>query len=210
VAKRGLFVTLEGPDGSGKSTQRRLLAAALRKSGRKVLETREPGGSPLAERIRDLVLDPRFKGFKPGTELLLFEAARFQHVEDTIRPALAKGWVVLCDRFTDSTLAYQGAGRSLPLASVRWLNAFATQGLKPDLTLVYDLGVAEGLRRAKRFKGGSDRMERVKGAFHRAVRAAFLRLAKAEPRRVKLIKVAGLGPEAVAAAGLQHLLKRLR
>jgi dTMP kinase len=209
VPKKGLFVTLEGPDGSGKSTQRRLLAAALRKKGCKVVETREPGGSPLAEKIRALVLDPANHGFAHGTELLLFEAARCQHVEDTIRPALRQGSVVLCDRFTDSTMAYQGAGRALHKADVAWLNRFATAGLKPDLTLIYDLGAQQGLTRAKRLKGHADRMESADLAFHRRVRAAFKAIARAEPRRAKLIAVEGRSPQAVAEAGLALIQGRL-
>lgn len=209
MPKKGLFVTLEGPDGSGKSTQRRLLAAALRKSGHKVVETREPGGSPLAEKIRELVLDSKNLGFVDGAELLLFEAARCQHVADTILPALKKGAVVLCDRFTDSTVAYQGAGRALKKSDVLWLNRFASAGLKPDLTLVFDLGAREGLARAKRLKGQADRMESVDLAFHRRVRNAFRSLARSDRRRVKLIAVDGQSPQAVAEAGLAHLLRRL-
>lgn len=209
MPKKGLFVTLEGPDGSGKSTQRRLLAAALRKSGYKVVETREPGGSPLAEKIRDLVLDPKNQGLVAGAELLLFEAARCQHVADLILPALKKGAVVLCDRFTDSTLAYQGAGRALRQADVLWLNRFATAGLKPDLTLVYDLGAQEGLKRARRLKGRSDRMEKADLAFHRRVGSAFRRLARTQSRRVKLIRVDGQSPQAIADQGLVLMLKWL-
>lgn len=210
MPKKGLFITLEGPDGAGKSTQRRLLAAALRKAGRKVVETREPGGSPLAEVIRALVLDPKHRGLSDRAELLLFEAARAQHVADTIVPALKKGAVVLCDRFTDSTLAYQGAGRALRRADVEWLNRFATAGLTPDLTLVFDLGASEGLRRAKKLKGRADRMEQADLAFHRRVRAAFLALARSASRRVKRIDVTGKSPEAVAAEGLALIKKRLR
>jgi dTMP kinase len=210
VPKKGLFVTLEGPDGAGKSTQRRLLAAALRKAGHKVVETREPGGSPLAEVIRALVLDPKHHGLTDRAELLLFEAARAQHVADTILPALKVGAVVLCDRFSDSTLAYQGAGRALKRADVEWLNRFATAGLAPDLTLVFDLGSAEGLRRAKRLKGSADRMEQADLAFHRRVRAAFLALARSAPRRVKRLAVDGKTPEAVAAEGLALISKKLR
>lgn len=209
MPKKGLFVTLEGPDGAGKSTQRRLLAAALRQKGHKVIETREPGGSPLAEKIRELVLDPKHQGFGPLTELLLFEAARAQHVQDTILPALKKGAVVLCDRFIDSTSAYQGAGRALKAADVEWLNRFATAGLKPHLTLVYDLGAKEGLRRARRLKGHADRMESADLAFHRRVGLAFRALARKEPRRVKLIAVAGRSAEAVAEAGMAWLQRRL-
>ena len=207
--KQGLFVTLEGPDGSGKSTQQALLAKHLRGFGYIVAETREPGGSPTAERIRKMLLDPDLKALRPSAELLLFEAARAQHVADTIAPALAKGAVVLCDRFTDSTTAYQGAGRAVDGKAVAWLNRFAGQGLAPDLTLLYDLGSRQGLERARKAKGRRDRMEEADLAFHARVRSRFLRLAKEEPRRVKLLRVDGQTPQAVAEAGLKLILERL-
>jgi dTMP kinase len=209
VPKSGLFVTLEGPDGSGKSTQRRLLAAELRKNGFKVVETREPGGSPLAEKIRALLLDIKNQGLGHRTELLLFEAARFQHLQDTVLPALKQGQVVLCDRFSDSTVAYQGAGRAIALKDVQALNRFATQGLKPDLTLVYDLSAEEGLRRSRKRGQRADRMEAAAMGFHRRVRAAYLRLAKAEPRRIKVIAVQAKTPQAVAAEGLAAIARKL-
>jgi dTMP kinase len=207
--KQGLFVTLEGPDGSGKSTQQALLAEHLRSFGYFVVETREPGGSPTAERIRRMLLDPELKALRPPAELLLFEAARAQHVADTIAPALAKGAVVLCDRFTDSTTAYQGAGRSVDSKSVVWLNRFATAGFAPDLTLLYDLGPKQGLKRARQAKGRRDRMEAADLGFHQRVRARFLRLAKESPRRVKAIGVAGRTPQSVAEVGLKLILERL-
>lgn len=207
--KRGLFVTLEGADGVGKSTQSRLLAAALRARGLKVLETRQPGGSPLAAPIRRLLLDPALKGLDPAAELLLFCADRRQHVADTILPALKRGELVLCDRFTDSTTAYQGARRALKPAEVAQLNRFASQGLKPDLTLLLDLPVAEGLKRAQHHKGGLDRMEREKRAYHERVRRGFLDLARREPRRVKVLKVAGRAPQDLAAGGLALVLRAL-
>lgn len=203
-------MSLEGPDGSGKSTQRALLAKHLRAFGYDVVETREPGGSPVAERIRELLLDAKLKGLRAGAELLLFEAARLQHVHDTILPALAAGKVVLCDRFTDSTTAYQGAGRAVDPKAVAWLNRIATGGLQPGLTLVYDLGVSQGLQRARRAKGGAkDRMERADKAFHGRVRAAFLAMAKAQPRRVKRIEVDGRTPQQVLELGLTLVLERL-
>jgi dTMP kinase len=207
--KTGLFVTLEGPDGSGKSTQRALLAKHLRAFGYAVVETREPGGSPAAERIRALLLDANLKGLRAGAELLLFEAARLQHVHDTIRPALGAGKVVLCDRFTDSTTAYQGAGRAVDPKAVAWLNRVATGGLKPDLTLLYDLGVAQGLKRAHGAKGAKDRMEQADRAFHARVRASFLAIAKREPRRVKRIDVLAKSPQQVLELGLALVLGRL-
>jgi dTMP kinase len=208
--KAGLFVSLEGPDGSGKSTQAGLLAKALRAQGYDVLLTRQPGGSALAAPIRALLLDPAMKGLTPGAELLLFAADRRQHVADTLKPALAQGKVVLCDRYTDSTRAYQGAGRALKPADVAWLNRFASDGLAPKLTLLYDIPVAEGLKRAHRHKGGLDRMEQSARSYFERVRRGFLAIAKAEPRRVKRLAVAGRSPEAIAAEGLEHLLKALK
>lgn len=204
VKRKGLFVTLEGPDGVGKSTQARLLAAALRRSGRRVTLTREPGGSPRSAMIRALVLDPALRGLAPGAELLLFAADRRQHVADTIAPALERGDLVLCDRFTDSTTAYQGAGRALDARAVAGINAFAAAGLVPDLTLLYDLPVAAGLERARR-RGPRDRMERSTSDYFTRVRRGFQRLARREPGRVKLISVEGRTPREVRDEGLSHL-----
>lgn len=208
--KAGLFVTLEGPDGSGKSTQAGLLAKALSERGYPVLLTRQPGGSALAAPIRALLLDKALQGLDPAAELLLFCADRRQHVTDTLLPALAQGQVVICDRYTDSTRAYQGAGRALKAADVAWLNRFASQGLAPKLTLLYDIPVAEGLKRARRHKGGLDRMELSTRDYFERVRRGFLAIAKAEPRRIKRLAVAGRSPEAIATEGLDHLLKALK
>ncbi len=185
---RGFFITLEGPDGSGKSTQFKLLAARLRLEGFRVTTTREPGGEPLAERIRALLLEPASQPPTPMAELLLFSAARAQHVERLIRPALADGQVVLCDRFSDSTLAYQAGGRRMALAAVAAADRLATAGLKPALTLLYDLPLAQGRRRAFAAKQGHDRMESEPAAFWLAVRRAYRRLAEREPRRIILIR----------------------
>ncbi len=179
-----LFVTFEGPEGSGKTTQIRLLAGWLSAQGQEVLTTREPGGTRLGDGIRVLLLDPAHTEMRPETEILLFSAARAQIVGQVIRPHLAKGGIVLCDRFADSTLAYQGYGRQLDLETLRRITAFATGDLKPDLTVCLDLSVAEGLRR----KAGGDqlewnRMEREQLAFHQRVRQGFLTLAEAEPAR---------------------------
>jgi dTMP kinase len=207
ASKRACFISLEGPDGSGKSTLAKLLAGRLRRQGRKVFLTREPGGSPQAARIRKLVLGA--KGFLgPAAELLLFLADRAQHVADSIRPALDKGWVVISDRYSDSTLAYQGAGRGFPLARLKELNRFATGGLSPRLTLLLDLDAPHGLRRAAK-RSGRDRMERSGAAFHARVRRAFLGLAKAEPGRIKVIKVSGLSKAQVLEAAFQHVKRVL-
>lgn len=180
----GLFVTFEGPEGSGKTTQIRRLAAWLRDQGRAVLATREPGGTRIGDAVRAVLLDPAHTEMRPEAEILLFSAARAQLVGQLIRPQLTGGGVVICDRFADSTLAYQGYGRQLDLARLRQITAFATGGLTPDLTVCLDLPVLEGLRR----KQGGDqaewnRMERERIDFHERVREGFLSLAAAEPAR---------------------------
>jgi len=205
---RGLFFTLEGPDGSGKSTQAGLIFRYLKKRRIPAVLTREPGGkgSPVAEKLREVLLSSKHKGLTPKAELLLFEASRAQHVHDTILPAFKAGKVVICDRFVDSTLAYQAGGRGLNAREVARLNEQATGGLKPDLTLLFDMAETEGLRRAKVAKNDtSDRMEALGQAFHARVRAAFLGLARKESGRIKLISVAGKTPEEVFAAGLAYL-----
>ncbi len=154
----GLFVTLEGPEGAGKSTNRDYLAERLRERGIEVQLTREPGGTPLAERIRELLLAPSDEPMAADTELLLMFAARAQHLAGVIRPALARGAVVLCDRFTDATYAYQGGGRGLPVARIAPLESFVQGDLRPDLTLVFDLPVEIGLARAAA-RGRLDRFE---------------------------------------------------
>jgi dTMP kinase len=208
--RAGLFVTLEGPDGSGKSTQARLLTEKLRKAGYRVVLTREPGGSALAEKIRAVLLDPAHQALHAGAELLLFEAARRQHVADTVQPALAQGQIVVCDRFVDSTSAYQVAGRGLKAADVAWLNRFASAGLKPDLTLLFDISVTEGLRRAQKAKGGRDRMEQTQRAFRERVRRGFLALARRESGRVKRLLVEGRTPQELCAQAWALLAPKLK
>jgi len=181
------FVTFEGIEGSGKSTHLRLLAAALRSAGRDVVETREPGGTPLGRSLRDLLLQPSATPPEPLTELLLYCADRAQHVAEVIRPALAAGRIVLCDRFSDSTIAYQGYGRGLDLATVRALDAEAHRGLEPDLTFLLDCPPAAGLARAHARSGAGDRFEQEAVAFHEAVRRGFHALAAAAPERYRLI-----------------------
>lgn len=185
--RKGLFITFEGPEGSGKSTQIRLLADTLKRRGLKVTVTREPGGSPVGQEIRCLLLNTPVQP-APDAELLLFLADRADHVAKVIRPALERGEVVLCDRYADSTFAYQGGGRGLPMERLRRLNREATGGLGPRLTFLMDLPVEVGLVRAGKREGGKkDRMEKEHLAFHRRVRAAFLRFAKAEPKRFKVL-----------------------
>jgi dTMP kinase len=182
-----LFVTFEGIEGSGKSTHLGYLAAHLRQAGRDVVETREPGGTRAGEAIRRLLLGRDAVPLTAETELLLYCADRAQHVAELIRPALAAGRVVLCDRFSDSTIAYQGNGRGLDLETVRALDAHARSGLRPGLTFLLDCPAEEGLARARRRAGAAagpaDRFERESTPFHERVRAGFLALAAGDPDR---------------------------
>ena len=189
---RGKFITLEGPEGAGKSTHLSRLAEALRGRGIEVLTTREPGGTPLCEAVRGL-LQFNAAGEAPQTraEVLLFLASRAQLVSQVIEPALARGTWVLCDRFCDSTFAYQGYGRGLELAQLRALNAFATAGLMPDLTLLLDIPEAESARRLAERKGPADRFEQEQAAFHRRLAEGFREMAAAEPARFRVIDSSG-------------------
>lgn len=182
----GVFITFEGVEGSGKSTQIERLRQYLGSMGYAVVVTREPGGTPIAEAIREVLLDPANSGMCPAAELLLYEAARAQHVDELIRPALEASKVVLCDRFADSTTAYQGAGRGLTPEILSRLHEIATGGMRPDLTVVIDVPAEVGLARA-RHAGAVDRIEAESIAFHERVREGFLGLAKAEPERVKVV-----------------------
>lgn len=205
----GLFVVLEGGDGAGKSTQARRLAATLRAEGREVVRTREPGGTPLGERIRELVLDPAHAPVDPRAEALLFAAARAAHAEQLIRPALATGRVVVCDRFADSSAAYQGAGRGLGVDRVRELNEWAAAGLVPDLTVLLDVPAGTGrARREDRDGGAGDRLETEPDAFHDAVRRAFLDLAARSPGRY-LVLDAGRPETELAGAVAAAVHERL-
>jgi dTMP kinase len=178
-----LFVTFEGVEGSGKTTQLQHLAVHLRARGHVVVETREPGGTPAGRAIRRLLLGPDAVPLSPLAELLLYCSDRTQHVSEVIRPALAAGSVVLSDRFSDSTLAYQGHARGLDLAVVRALDATARDGVWPALTFLLDCPAETGLARARARAGGRDRFEREALAFHERVRAGFHTLAGAEPER---------------------------
>src|SRR5579862_5433318 len=149
TTNRGLFITFEGPDGSGKSTQARMLAERLRREGRDILESVEPGGTPIGREIRRILLDPANRELQPTTELLLMFAARAQNVEQWILPALEQGQIVVCDRFTDSSIAYQGSGRGLGWKTVLYLDRIACHGLVPDLTLCIDIDTETGLARAR-------------------------------------------------------------
>ena len=193
-----MFISFEGPDGSGKSTQIELLASALRASGHEVVTVREPGGTPAGEKVRAILLgEGGAVSVDPRADALLFNASRAQLVADVIEPALARGAIVIADRFADSTLAYQGYGSGLPLDALRAIITFATAGRTPDLTLLLDLAADEGLAR----KSGSGRTRFEDGfdaAFHARVAEGFRALAAAEPTRWRLLD-ASAAPEALAA-----------
>ena len=200
-AARGTFLTFEGPEGSGKSTQLRRLAARLRASGRDVFETAEPGGTPIGQQIRRVLLDAQNREMCPTAELLLMFACRAQNVDQWILPALAAGKIVLSDRFTDSTLVYQGVARGLGTEVVYEVDRIACRGLVPKLTLVIDIDTETGLERAhlrnRETKGVETRIDEQEISFHKKVRAAYHQLASDEPDRVKLID-GGRAEEAVA------------
>lgn len=198
---RGPFITLEGIDGSGKSTQADLLAAHLRHCGWEVVLTREPGGTALGGHIRRLLLESARGALNARAELLLYLADRAQHVAEVIYPGLQAGKAVVCDRFSDSSVAYQGYARGLGIELTETLNIFATGGLKPDLTLCLDVPVEVGLRRRCRAedKNGLDRIEQEALAFHRQVRAGFLEQAGREPDRWRIIDASGTAMEVFTA-----------
>lgn len=189
----GCFITFEGVEGSGKTTQIRLAGEFLRDRGLSVVMTQEPGGTPLGERIREILLNRGDFAISGEAEVFLFAAARAQHTDTLIRPALEKGQVVLCDRFSDATIAYQAYGRGLSLESVREVCRMATGGLSPRLTLLFDLPVEKGLERAFRRIAGrrederEDRFERERPDFHRRIREGYLAIANEEPGRVKVL-----------------------
>jgi dTMP kinase len=191
MAKTGLFITFEGSEGCGKSTQIRRIAEKLRALGREVITLREPGATPIGEQIRNLLqYHDAASAMTPEAELLLFAASRAQLVREVIRPALERGAVVLSDRFLDSTTVYQGVARELPEDDVAAINSFAVGGTLPDLTLLLDLDAAEGRRRASLRKGPADRMENEGGEFYEAVRRGYLELARAHPARFLVIDAA--------------------
>ena len=184
--KPGLFITLEGPEGSGKTSHIEPLTRWLEGQGRQVLPTREPGGTPISEQIRAVIHDLKNQEMHPHTETLLYQAARAQIVEQVIRPSLAQGTIVLCDRYADSTLAYQGYGHQQDLDEVRALIRYATGGLQPDLTLLLDVDPETGLKRStqRRSKGGEwNRLDAYELSFHQRVRGGYLELVKADPGR---------------------------
>jgi dTMP kinase len=199
------LVTFEGIEGSGKSTQARRAAELCRVDGREVLLEREPGGTPIGRRLREVLLDPASRGLDPFSELLLMEADRRQHVAEVLEPALARGVLVLCDRFNDATFAYQGGGRGLPAEIVEAIDRWSVRGVRPDRTLLFDCPVDVGLERARRRDGESTpRFEAEGRAFHERVRAAYLAIANHEPSRVKVID-ATRPPDAVFEDVRRHL-----
>ncbi len=191
----GTFITFEGGEGSGKSTQARLLAGHLKQQGYDVLATREPGGTEIGDAIRSVLLNPEFNAMGNVTELLLLAASRAQNVYERIKPGLERGEVVICDRFIDSTLAYQGYGRDFDLKLLEALNSLATGGVTPDLTILLDLPVEVGLGRAKALDkqesgaGKGDRIEQEDIEFHRRLRKGFLELAAREPDRFRTLGI---------------------
>ena len=208
---RGVFVTFEGGDGVGKSTHIRYVANELRRAGREVVCLREPGGTGIGESLRAMVLDPDNGEISSEAELLMYEAARAQLVREVIRPALERGAVVLCDRFSDSTIAYQAYGRGLPLDFVRRANAFATGGIVPDRTILLVLGnTRKSLARATG-AGKGDRMEQAGEVFHSRVNRAFLKLAKRDPKRIRIVRSSSSrkATAAAVAAELADILPEL-
>ncbi|HEX5647866.1 MAG TPA: dTMP kinase [Nitrospira sp.] len=205
----GVFITLEGGEGSGKTTQAVRLCRSLAERGYTVLQTREPGGTLVAERLRSILLERSAEPMASETETLIILAARRQHADQVIRPALARGTLVICDRFSDSTLAYQGYARGLDLKILRAMNTWATGGLTPHLTLLFDLPVAAGLTRRRSEAVSQNRLDLETERFHTKVRAGFLALAKREPRRIKTID-ARQSPDAIGRHVENLVLDRLR
>ncbi len=181
--KRGFLIAFEGVEGSGKTTQAELLYEFLKTHGYRCIFSREPGGTEIGEKIREIILDPTSVAMHPKTELLLYLASRAQHTYEKIMPALREGFIITCDRFADSSFAYQGAARGLGLKPVSRLNKYACAGIKPDLTILVDLPVSEGF---KRQQAAPDRLEKEGNEFHEQVRQAYLKLARRAPGRIKV------------------------
>jgi dTMP kinase len=214
--KKGVLITFEGIEGSGKTTQISALAEYLDEKGWKILKTREPGGTKLGERIRDLLLDVQHQNIVPKTELLLYLASRAQHFQEVIRPALVEDKVVLCDRFSEATLAYQGYGRGLDLEKIKNLLKYVTEGRNPDLTLLLDLEARQGCMRI-RSRTMKDRLEQERIEFYENVRQGYLKLAKMAPRRIIVIdasqafeRVSALIRKTVEAFLNKHVVRKHR
>jgi len=207
MGARGFFISLEGVEGTGKSTQAGMLSEALMASGLQTILTAEPGGTVLSEKVRALLLDVSHKGMDHMTELLLYSAARRQHLTELIVPSLESGYSVITDRFSDSTMAYQGYGRGIDLGLIEKLDSMVTGNTRPDLTLLLDLEVKEGLRR-NRDASKVDRLELEDHEFHERVREGFLRISRMEPRRVAVID-ASQGVDKVHRAIMTAVRERL-
>ncbi len=184
--QQSLFITLEGVEGAGKSTLMAYIAELFSNTGKEVLQTREPGGTKTGEQIRSILLDSKNSGVTDDTELLLMFAARAQHISEVIKPALSVGKIVLCDRFTDASYAYQGGGRGIDSTRIQALESWVQQGLKPDLTLLFDLDVETGLRRAGS-RSEADRFEQEEISFFERIRACYLQRAEDEPERFRIV-----------------------
>jgi dTMP kinase len=205
-----MFITFEGGEGSGKSTAIRKIVSELEKEGYEVVLTREPGGTPISEEIRNVILDKKNTDMDPRTEALLYAASRRQHIVQKILPALKEGKIVICDRYLDSSLAYQGGARGLGIDNVLAMNLFATEGLEPDLTLLFDIKPEVGLARIAANSGREvNRLDVEKLSFHNQVRAAFQELAKRFPKRYFTID-ASQSPEAVYQAAYNEIKARLK
>lgn len=184
--QQGVFITLEGVEGAGKSTLMAYAAEYFAEKGREVIQTREPGGTKTGEQIRAILLDSDNETLTDNTELLLMFAARMQHIDEVIKPALSSAQVVICDRFTDATYAYQGAGRGLDTTRIEALENWVQQGLKPHITLLFDLDVETGLRRANQ-RSDADRFEQEEISFFERIRNCYLKRAENEPERFRII-----------------------
>ena len=203
--RRGHFVTFEGGDGCGKTTQSLLIVKKLKGLGFDVVHTREPGGTMVAEALRKILLNPE-NNIAPITELLLYEACRAQHTNELILPALKDGKFVICERYTDATVAYQGFGRGLDRKIISQLNSIATSGLVPDITILFDFDIGKGLSRAN--DRGKDRLEKEDELFHRKVRSGYLWLAKKFPSRVRMIDSRDCSIEEIAVRVFEIFSKK--
>ena len=186
---KGIFITFEGSEGCGKSTHSELLYSFLKAKKYKVVKVREPGGTLISEKIRDILLDFKNKSISANCEMLLYMAARAQIVKEVIKPALVKGYIVICYRFLDSTIAYQGYGLGMDIAKIKYIGNFVNEGLMPDLTIFLDLPTRKGLANCHRVKNCKDRIEQRSLVYHKKVRNGYLKLAAEEKNRIKIVKV---------------------
>ncbi len=200
---KGKFITFEGPEGCGKSTQSKLLYLYLKSRGYRVVYLREPGATGISEKIRKILLDAKNQGMAPACEMLLYMAARAQIVDEIIRPSLNQGRIIICDRFLDSTVAYQGYGLGMDIGLIKDIGCFVTGGINPDLTILLDVPLKKGLQH--RAKGG-DRIEQRPLAYHQRVRNGYFKLARLSPKRIKIVKLDE--DKSVTQAGIRKLVDR--